>query len=111
MNPTLATYLGFVVAFVIILWSLVELNRRYFRRRRASKRMMHTWMPLNPSSANSAEEQVVKTDAAEQGSMSDLQTRAQQNGHYSQPRHLWCGRASLFVLILHMCQRFPTLFS
>jgi hypothetical protein len=83
MDPTVITYLSFLVALLILLWAGVEIGRRLYKRKRIDARIMHTWQPLQAASRTETEDG--EPDNAPQA---DLPTRAQQNGHYSESKKL-----------------------
>jgi hypothetical protein len=83
MSPTVITYLGFFVATLIILWAGVEIGRRFYKRKKIDALVMHTWLPLQATS--NAETEDGEPDNISQ---TDLHTRAQQNGHYSESKKL-----------------------
>ena len=96
MNHTLVTYLAFVVAVLIITWAIVEMSRRYSRtHRRSSTRntpssSLDQWVTLKTTSPDDdgAFPDAIE-DAADTSNLpsSETQTRAKQNGHYSQSKH------------------------
>ena len=98
MNHTVVTYLAFVVAVLIIMWAVVEMSRRYSRiqrmHRHSSTRNTPTsspnqWVTLKTSDSDEPFSDMVE-DAADTPNVpsSEPQTRAKQNGHYSQSKHL-----------------------
>jgi hypothetical protein len=83
---SIITYIGFFVSALIVLWAVVTMNRRLYKRRKANVRTMHTWEPLQSTSDDSSEE-----DSEPQNNTAprtDSHPRAQQNGHYSQSTKL-----------------------
>lgn len=99
MNHTVVTYLGFVVAVLIITWAAVELSRRYSRTHRRSLGQRNAastpnqWVTLKPrSTTNDASpmgerEEVEDVEDTLDVPTSDPQLRSKQNGHYSQSKH------------------------
>jgi hypothetical protein len=89
MNSSTVQYAGFIVAALILSWAAIEINRRYFRRRRGDVRSLNTWAPLDTGQPDATEESLSASDddedTAESGEQ-DLQTRARQNGHYSESK-------------------------
>ena len=86
MTPVVVTYIGFVVAILILLWGLFVVGKRYFvRRRDGSSKDMNAWVPLKTTATESPEDSFTDLDEDDQdeGSRADLPTRARQNGHYS----------------------------
>ena len=91
MNSSAVQYVGFIVAALILTWAVIEINRRYFRRRRVDVRSLNTWVQLDTDQPDATEEGRPASDddedtgtdnSGEQG----LQTRARQNGHYSESK-------------------------
>jgi hypothetical protein len=91
MNPTVITYIGFVVAVLILAWGGIELGKRYFAHRRIDARAMNAWVPLKPDSvsAEPPNDPLPNTDEDDaEDPLSDIHRRAKQNGHYSQSKKL-----------------------
>lgn len=90
MSPSLVTYIGFVVAALILLWGLVVIGRRYFvRKRKVASGLMDAWVPLKPTTIEIPEASFSDTDEDDQdeSSSANHHTRAQQNGHYSESKN------------------------
>jgi len=89
MNSSAVQYAGFIVAALILTWAVIEINRRYFRRRRADVRSLNSWVQLDTGQSNASEENLPASnddeDTAESGEQ-NLHTRARQNGHYSESK-------------------------
>jgi hypothetical protein len=93
MNPTLAGYLGFVVAALILIWAVIEIGRRLTRRTKIDVQTPGTWVKLD-SARNNASEELPPPENDEDDDAGDrddipersLQARAQQNGHYSESK-------------------------
>lgn len=86
MTPVAVTYIGFVVAILILLWGLFVVGKRYFvRRRDVSRKNIDAWVPLKTTATESPEDSFTDLDDDDQdeGSRADLPARARQNGHYS----------------------------
>ncbi|HVB72436.1 MAG TPA: hypothetical protein VNE38_02675 [Ktedonobacteraceae bacterium] len=86
MNSSALQYVGFVVAALILTWAVIEVNRRYFRRRRVDVKPLSTWVHLNTGQPEAAGESLPGGEGEEEASEAserDLQSRARQNGHYS----------------------------
>ncbi len=91
MNSSSVQYVGFIVAVLILTWAVIEINRRYFRRRRANVRSLNTWVHLKTGQPAATEEERPASHDDEDIDMGnsgvhDLQTRASQNGHYSESK-------------------------
>ena len=90
MSPTLVTYIGFVVAALILIWGFVVVGRRYFvRKRKADPGLMDAWVPLKATTIETSEEAFSDSDDDDQDESSRVNhhTRAQQNGHYSESKN------------------------
>jgi Na+-transporting methylmalonyl-CoA/oxaloacetate decarboxylase gamma subunit len=85
MNPPLITYIGFVVAVLIILWAIVEMTRRYHRQRRPTTQERDVWLTVKPM----AKEQLAQQeDTIEDSINAELQKRSKQNGHSSPSKNI-----------------------
>ncbi len=76
MNPTVITYLGFFVAALIIVWALIELSRRFYKRKKLDARVITTWVPLTTEAESDERDDDISPP------------RSQQNGHYSESKKL-----------------------
>ena len=83
MNDLTWKYLAFVVAASILIWGVLELNRRLYRRKKADPKS--TWVKLDSTSPDVVEDLSQGGDDDDQEEMpaSDIRIRAQQNGHHS----------------------------
>jgi hypothetical protein len=79
MNPTVITYLGFFVAALILIWAVVEMGRRFYKRKKIDARVVRTWIPLQASTE-------IETESITHDDTSP--PRSQQNGHYSESKKL-----------------------
>jgi hypothetical protein len=88
MDSSTVQYAGFIVAALILVWAVIEINRRYFRRRKARVRSLETWIHLDTDQPVAAEEGQPAGDDDERAESreQDLQSRARQNGHYSESK-------------------------
>ncbi len=92
MNPTVAGYLGFVVAALILIWAVMEISRRLTRRKKIDAQTLGTWVKLDSTRNNTSDElPPTENDEEEDGDRDDipergLHTRSQQNGHYSESK-------------------------
>ena len=85
MNPTLAMFLGLVVAVLIILWAVIELMQRYIRQKKANTQARNAWVLLKPTTK--IVDVVPDDEESESTTDDDVHKRAKQNGHYSQSKH------------------------
>lgn len=88
MNPTLVTFVGFVVAVLILMWAALELIRRYTRQRQAHEKVRNTWLTVKPISPKSAAESfsAQPNEQDEDTTENEPHKRFKQNGHYSQSK-------------------------
>lgn len=91
MDPSIWTYLGLVVAALILIWALLEVRWRHTRRQKM--KMETTWVKLHSPPANTLEEEPLpltdeENEDEEEKPGQNLLTRAQQNGHYSESKKL-----------------------
>jgi len=80
MNDLTIKYLAFIVAASILIWGVLELNRRLYRRNKIDQNPPSTWIKLDAVREDDVEEE---HDDQEETSESDLRIRAQQNGHHT----------------------------
>lgn len=95
MAPTSVTYIGLVVAGLIFLWAIIEIARRYFLQNRLDPRK-NIWVPFKPHATVDPEDALAPEDDPQRGhghagshsspARTPLQSRAQQNGHYSKSK-------------------------
>jgi hypothetical protein len=83
------TYIGFVVAALILIWAVYELARRYDRKR-FNARDANTWVRFDATSLNEDEALPVEVEDEneEEHIEQSLHNRAKQNGHYSESKKL-----------------------
>jgi hypothetical protein len=91
MYPMLYTYIGFVVAALILVWAVFEISRRYFRQRSGVTKFPKTWVKLDPTFESDVEKplQNEEDDEEEENtSGANIHIRAQNNGHHSESKKL-----------------------
>ena len=87
MNNSAVQYAAFIVAALILIWGVIEINRRYFKRRKMDARSLKTWVHLDASQPNAPKDgQPTSDNDTTDRSEQDMQTRARQNGHYSESK-------------------------
>jgi hypothetical protein len=106
MDPVVVQYLGFVVAALILIWAVIEMGRRYSRRKKAGAEALTTWVPLDTArftdmeellpgeGSNTAGKKPSHSSPEDERSNEDQDdtpeqnphTRARQNGHYSESK-------------------------
>ena len=94
MNPAW-TYLGFVVALLILIWAVLEIRSRLTRTRRQKTKAetLSGWARLDSTAADVVQEEQLPlpeedNEEQEEKAGQDFHTRAQQNGHYSESKKL-----------------------
>ena len=92
MNADIVQYVIFIIAALILSWGVIELNNRYFGRRKIDVGSLNTWINLDTRKADEAEEPLPGDGADEEEddekAESGIQTRAKQNGHHSESKNL-----------------------
>ena len=91
MYPMLFTYLGFVVAALILGWAAFEISSRYFRQRRGETKSPNTWVKLDPTFETDIEKPLQDEEGDEEeenSSGAKNHIRAQHNGHHSESKKL-----------------------
>jgi len=93
--PTIWTYLGFVVALLILIWAILEVRSRLTRTRHKNAKVetIGSWIRLDSTSKDTLQEGPLlpaeeDNEEQEEKSGQDLHTKAQQNGHYSESKKL-----------------------
>ena len=93
--PTIWTYLGFVVALLILIWAILEMRSRLTRTRGKNTKVetIKSWIRLDSTAKDALQEEPLlpaeeDNEEQEEKSDQDLHTRAQQNGHYSESQKL-----------------------
>lgn len=87
MSPMIVTYIGFVVAILILLWGVLVVSRRYWWRGNVRRRA-DVWIPLKPEGLQALDEpeQADEEESDKEALNLDFRARAQQNGHYSESK-------------------------
>jgi len=91
MNPTQIEYLGFIVAALIIVWTIIEISRRYFRQRRLESKPLNTWVKLDSTLEDDIEKSLPDEESDEEEESiaeANIQIRAQHNGYHSESKKL-----------------------
>ena len=93
--PTIWTYLGFLVALLILIWAILEMRSRLTRTGRKNTKVetIRSWIRLDSTAKDALQEEPLPpaeedNEEQEEKSDQDLHTRAQQNGHYSESKKL-----------------------
>jgi hypothetical protein len=90
MDPMIWTYIGFVVAVLIIIWAALEFRSRLTRFNNMEDHKRNVWIKLDPSHSSARQEEPLplpltpEDDAGqEENPLHDMQLRAKQNGHHT----------------------------
>ena len=90
MDITVLRYIVFIVAALILIWAAFEVRSRLVRHREQDVRTVNTWVKLDSGTvAHNIEEEsrplaIEENDEQEEPvDQTDVQSRAQQNGHYT----------------------------
>jgi len=88
MDPTVVQYIGFGVVILILIWATVEMSRRYSRHSRMRIDAIDGWVKMDSQHVTPTEEHLPDPEAGDQEETPEenIQTRAQQNGHYSESK-------------------------
>jgi len=89
MNPGAMQYVVFIIIALILSWAVIEINKRFFRRRKADIRSPGAWAHLDTGQPDAAEGSLPGSDGdkeTDDGGEPDGQARARQNGHYSESK-------------------------
>jgi hypothetical protein len=106
MDPVVVQYLGFVVAALILIWAVIEMSKRYSRRKKAGAEALTTWVPMDTTrftgmeelqpgeGGNTAGKNLSHSSPEGEWSGEDQDNapeqnphaRARQNGHYSESK-------------------------
>ncbi len=89
MDPTILTYIGFIVAVIIIIWAALELRSRLIRY--TDMQAKNTWIRLDPRRRDVPSEEPLplpgESDEEQEEHPQDIHLRARQNGHHSGSKH------------------------
>lgn len=102
MNPGIITYVGLLVAILVLTWGAIEIIRRYGggirggigigesisrRKEKINAQTMNTWVPLKPTSLDVGHDPLsAAQETPDEDAEHELHTRAQQNGHFSESK-------------------------
>lgn len=97
MNPTIVEYIIYVVVALILIFAVIEFNRRYLRHKLFEQESSRaSWVTLDtrqqdagaPPSKDVASEPEDGYDDNDNDGNADLHSRAKQNGHYTEIKRL-----------------------
>jgi hypothetical protein len=90
MDPMVWTYIGFVVAVLIIIWAALEFRSRLSRFHNLEDQKRNFWMKLDPTSPGARQDDplplptmVEDDEEQEENPLREMQIRAKQNGHHT----------------------------
>jgi len=81
MNDLTWKYLAFVVAASILIWGVLEINKRLYRRNKIDHNSPSSWINLDANNQEEVEDE--EPDDQEENSEVELRIRSQQNGHHT----------------------------
>jgi len=84
MDSTVVQYLGFFVAAFILIWAVIEINRRLYRRNKPDRESSNRWVELDtkrPEARDGLLAGALRTDEEDEEE-EELHTRSKQNGHH-----------------------------
>jgi hypothetical protein len=86
MNSTTVQYLGFVVAAFILIWAVIEFNRRLYRRNKSHEDSRNNWVELDTKRQTSREDLLLQQAPIDEDDdvQSELHVRSKQNGHHAE---------------------------
>lgn len=84
MDITVVQYIGFIVAALIVIWAVIEVNKRLYRRNTPPAKALNRWVELDTKLPEAREElsPAVRGEDEEDEIETELQARASQNGHH-----------------------------
>ena len=87
MDLTVVQYAGFVVTALILIWAVIEINKRLYRRDKSQTEAPNHWAELDTKRLGAREEPPLQSshahvDEEEAERAEELHTRAKQNGHH-----------------------------
>ena len=90
MDDLTLRYIAFVVAALILIWGVIQLNQRLQRSRKGSPKELDTWIKLDSASPDTIEDLPpgVDSDDQEEAPEADIHMRARQNGHHSESKKI-----------------------
>ena len=84
MDSTIVQYVLFVLAALILIWAVIALNKRLYRRGGSHLGAPNTWMKLDirrPEAREDPSPDALFDDDGEEDEI-ELHARARQNGHH-----------------------------
>ena len=86
MDSIIVQYVLFVLAALILIWAVIVLNKRLYRRNGSHSGAPNTWMKLDTRRHEAKEEPSsgAAFDDEEEEEEIELHARARQNGHHTE---------------------------
>lgn len=86
MESTIVQYVLFILAALLLIWAVIALNKRLYRRGGSNPGAPHTWMKLDTRRPETREDTTPGTsfDDEENEEEIELHARARQNGHHAE---------------------------
>ena len=90
MDDLTLRYIAFVVAALILIWGVIQLNQRFQRGRKGGPKELNTWIKLDSASPDTIEDLPPDVDYHDQEETpgADIHIRAKQNGHHSESKKI-----------------------
>ena len=90
MDDLTLRYIAFVVAVLILIWGVIQLNQRLQRSRKGKPKELNTWTRLDAASPDTIEDLSPDVDYDDQEETPDagIHVRAKQNGHHSESKKI-----------------------
>ncbi|HET8843510.1 MAG TPA: hypothetical protein VFN35_18755 [Ktedonobacteraceae bacterium] len=86
MDITVVQYVGFVVAALIVIWAVIEVNKRLYRRDDSHASSPEKWAELDTKVPEAREDlsSAMYGDSEDDEIETELHARASQNGHHAE---------------------------
>lgn len=84
MDSTVAQYLGFIVAALILIWGVIEINKRLYRHNKPDAESPNTWVELDTKQPTAREELPPGMLHDDEDVEAEQHARARQNGHHAE---------------------------
>jgi hypothetical protein len=90
MDDLTLRYIAFIVAVLILIWGVIQLNQRLQRSRKSEPKELNTWTRLDAASPDTIEDPSPDVDYYDQEEApdADIHVRAKQNGHHSESKKI-----------------------
>jgi len=90
MDDLTLRYIAFVVAVLILVWGVIQLNQRLQRSRKGEPKELNTWTRLDAARPDTIEDLSPDVDYNDQEETpeADFHMRAKQNGYHSKSKKI-----------------------